>query len=51
MLNPHMNSWGLYELCRQQAEAAAQRNKPQPVQSVPQPGSVQWFEWLHKKNG
>ena len=47
MLNPHMNSWGLYELSRQQAEAAAQRNKPQPVQSVPQPGSMEWFQWLH----
>ena len=51
MLNPHMNSWGHYELCRQQAEAAAQRNKPQPVQSVPQPGSVEWFQALHKKKG
>ena len=51
MLNPHMNNWGLYELCRQQAEAAAQRDKPQPVQSVPQPGSVEWFQALHKKKG
>ena len=49
MLNPQMKGWGLYELYRQQAEAAAQRNKPQPVQSVPQPGSVEWFEALNKK--
>jgi hypothetical protein len=49
MLNPHMNSWGLFELARQQAEAAAERNKPQPVQFVPQPGSVEWFEAEEKK--
>ena len=28
---------------------AAERNKPQPVQTVPQPGSVEWFEALQKK--
>jgi hypothetical protein len=28
MLNPHMNSWGIYELYRRQAEAAAERSKP-----------------------
>jgi hypothetical protein len=50
MLNPQMKGWGFYELCRAEAEAAAaQRNKPQPVQSVPQPGSVEWFEALNKK--
>jgi hypothetical protein len=32
------------ELYRQQAEAAAERSKPQPVQSLPQPGSMEWFE-------
>jgi len=46
MLNPHMNSRGLYEYYRAQYEAAAARNKPQPVQSMPQPGSVEWFEWV-----
>src|SRR6516225_2049596 len=35
MLNPQMKGWGFYELCRAEAEAAAQRSKPQPVQSVP----------------
>jgi len=44
MLNPQMKGWGLYELCRAQDEAAAARNKPQPVQFVPQPGSVEWSE-------
>ena len=44
MLNPQMKGWGFYELCRAQAEAAAARNKPQPIQSVPQPGSVEWSE-------
>src|SRR6516162_8051847 len=38
MLNPQMKGWGFYELCRAEAEAAAQRNKPQPVQTVPQSG-------------
>jgi hypothetical protein len=49
MLNPPMESWGLYELYRRQAETAAERNKPQPVQSMPQPGSVEWFEAMYKK--
>jgi hypothetical protein len=49
MLNPRMNSWGLYELYREQAAAAAERRKPQPVQTVPQPGSVEWFEAQRKK--
>ena len=34
---------GLYELYRQQAKAAAQPSKPQPAQTVPQPGSMEWF--------
>ena len=46
MLNPQMKGWGFYELCRAQAEAAAEHSEPQPVQSVPQPGSVEWFVWL-----
>ena len=52
MLNPEMKARGLFEFYRQQYEevkAAAERNKPQPVQSVPQPGSVDWFEALYKK--
>ena len=44
MLNPHMIGRNVYELYRQQAEAAAERSKPQPVQSLPQPGSMEWFE-------
>ena len=39
-----MNGEGIYELYRQRAEAAEQRTKPQPAQTVPQPGSVEWFE-------
>ena len=35
---------GIYEFYRGQAEAAAQRSKPQPPQSVPQPGSMEWFK-------
>jgi len=35
---------GLYEFYRQQAEAAAQPSKPQPAQTVPQPGSMEWLE-------
>jgi hypothetical protein len=26
-------------------EAAAQRSKPQPAQTVPQQGSMEWFAW------
>jgi hypothetical protein len=48
MLNPQMNSWGIYELYRQRAEAAEQRSKPQPTQSEPQPGSMAWFEAQEK---
>jgi predicted phage terminase large subunit-like protein len=44
MLNPQMIGRNVYELYRQQAEAAAERSKPQPVQSPPRPGSMEWFE-------
>jgi len=37
-----MKGEGIYEWYRQQAEAAAQRSRPQPVQTVPQPGSMEW---------
>ena len=40
---------GIYEFYRQQAEAAAQRSKLQPAQTVPQPGSVEWSEAQTKK--
>jgi hypothetical protein len=49
MLNPQMKGWSFFELCRAEAEAVAARTKPQPVQSVPQPGSVEWFVALNKK--
>ena len=38
-----MTGEGIFELARRNAEAAEQRRKPQPAQSVPQPGSVEWF--------
>ena len=37
-----MKGEGMFELARQQAEAAEQRRKPQPTQPVPQPGSMEW---------
>ena len=49
MLNPQMQGWAFYELLRRQAEADAERSKPQPVQSVPQPGSVEWSEAQKQK--
>jgi len=53
MLNQQMKGLGIYKLYEQQAEAAAERSKPQPVQNVPQPGSMEWFEWVEaqKKKG
>ena len=44
-----MESAGIYELYRQQAEAAEQRDKPQPTKTVYAPGSVEWFEAQKKK--
>ena len=50
MLVKPMNGEGIYELYRRRdAEAAAQRSKPQPAQTVPQPGSVEWSEAQKKK--
>src|SRR5215468_12644251 len=49
MLNPQMKGAGIFELYRAQAEAAEQRSKPQPVQSLPQPGSVEWSEAKKQK--
>jgi len=45
-----MKGEGIYELYRQQAKAAEQRSKPQPAQTVPQPGSTEWFQWLAAQN-
>ena len=58
MLNPQMNSWGLYEYYRAQYEAAAQlhrepekRGPPQPVnvrvKAPPGLGAVQTFSGRH----
>jgi hypothetical protein len=44
-----MKGEGIFELYRRDAEAAAQRSKPQPAQTVPQPGSMEWFEAQKKK--
>ena len=44
-----MNGEGLLEFYRQHAEAAAQRSKPQPAQTVPQPGSMEWVKAQEQK--
>ena len=44
-----MNGESIYELYRRDAEAAVQRSKPQPAQTVPQPASMEWFEAQKKK--
>jgi hypothetical protein len=49
MLNPPMKGWSTFERYRQEAEAAAERSKPQPVETPPQPGSMEWFEWEKRK--
>jgi phage terminase large subunit-like protein len=48
LLVERMQSEGIFELYRQRAEAAAQRSKPQPAQTVPQPGSMEWFAAKNK---
>ena len=40
---------GLYEWYRHQAKATAQPSNPQPAQTVPQPGSMEWLEAQEKK--
>jgi hypothetical protein len=45
-----MKSEGLYELYRQQAEVAQQHNKPQPIKTEPQPGSMEWFAVQNMKS-
>jgi hypothetical protein len=49
MLNPHMKSWGIFEATRRKAEQllAEQHSEPQPTQTLPVPGSM---EWLAAKN-
>jgi hypothetical protein len=44
-----MKGEGVFELYRPDGEAAAQRSKPQPAQTVPQPGSMECFEAQKKK--
>jgi predicted phage terminase large subunit-like protein len=44
-----MNGEGIFEFYRQYDEVAAQRSKPQPAQTVPQPGSMEWFKAQEKK--
>jgi len=38
-----MKDEGIYELYRREEEAAEQRRKPQPAQTVWQPGSMEWL--------
>ena len=48
MLNPPMSNSGIFEYYRQLAEAA-KRSKPQPVPTMPQPGSMEWFEMMKNR--
>jgi len=48
LLVERMKGEGIYELYRR-AEAAAERSKPQPVQIVPQPGSMEWLAEQKRK--
>ena len=50
MLNPQIAGWGILELARQELEAAKQRSQPQPTQTVPQPGSMEWFAAKNKSS-
>src|SRR6266851_5780412 len=52
MLNPQMKSWGVYELYRQRAEQlrAEQRGTPQPTQTLPAPGSMEWLAEQNKSS-
>ena len=42
LLVERMESEGIYEFYRQEAEAAEQRRKPQPAKPVLAPGSMEW---------
>jgi hypothetical protein len=52
MFNPHMKSWGFYELTRQRFEQrqAEQRGTPQPTQPRPAPGSMEWLAEQNKSS-
>jgi predicted phage terminase large subunit-like protein len=52
MLNPRMRSQGLFELYRRRHEQreAERRSKSQPAKTLPQPGSMEWFEAQKKKS-
>ena len=50
MLNPQIKGWNMLELARRELEAAKQRNKPQPTKTLPQPGSMEWFEAQKKSH-
>ena len=43
-----MSNSGIFEYYRQLAEAA-ERSKPQPVPTMPQPGSMEWFEMMKNR--
>ena len=45
-----MESEGIFELYRQYAEEAKQRDKPQPAKAVYAPGSMEWLA-DQKKSG
>jgi len=49
LLVEQMPGENVFEVYRQQAEAAAQPSKPQPDQTLPQPGSMEWFKAQHNK--
>ena len=42
MLNPRMQSWGLYELMRGEMQALKEQREPQPPKTDWAPGSVEW---------
>jgi len=44
LLVERMAGEGIFELYRRDTEAAAQRSTPQPAQTAPQPGSMEWVE-------
>ena len=44
-----MKGENIYELYRRDAQAAAQRSKRQPAQTVPQPGSMEWSKAQENK--
>jgi len=50
MLNPQVAGWTWLERAKRELlEAELQRSKPQPIQTEPQPGSMEWFEAQKQK--